>query len=123
MAAKRRKKVMRPAGTVENAARVRVAELPEPVKNQRSQYGLLRDAQFFAGSVDGLLCGFGSGRSSSAAPKWNKAVGSATSQKWKFMMRGSLNPVPPGKRMILPALYLPFTALSKGQFKLLPFFP
>ncbi len=44
--------VLMHAGMIENAARVRVAELPEPVKNQRSQYGLPCGAQFFAGSAD-----------------------------------------------------------------------
>jgi hypothetical protein len=50
-------KAMMHAGTIENAARVRVAELPEPVKNQRSQHGLPRRAQFFAGSADVSLRG------------------------------------------------------------------
>jgi uncharacterized Zn-binding protein involved in type VI secretion len=44
--------VLMHAGMIENAARVRVAELPEPVKNQRSQPGLPCGAQFFAGSAD-----------------------------------------------------------------------
>ncbi|OYW19434.1 MAG: hypothetical protein B7Z55_08840 [Planctomycetales bacterium 12-60-4] len=44
--------VMMQAGIPENAARGRVAELPEPVKNQRSQYGLPCGAQFFAGSAE-----------------------------------------------------------------------
>lgn len=44
--------VLMHAGMIENAARVRVAELPEPVKNQRSQHGLAGGAQFFAGSAD-----------------------------------------------------------------------
>jgi len=44
--------VLMHAGMIENVARVRVAELPEPVKNQRSQPGLAGGAQFFAGSAD-----------------------------------------------------------------------
>ena len=48
-------KVMMHAGMFENAACVRVAELPEPVKNQRSQYGLPCRAQFFDGSSGVLL--------------------------------------------------------------------
>ena len=46
------------ADMIEGAARVRVAELPEPVKNQRSQPGLPCGAQFFAGSADVSIRGF-----------------------------------------------------------------
>jgi len=49
------------AGVIENAACVRVAELPEPVKNQRSQHGLPCGARFFAGSADVSLGSIGSG--------------------------------------------------------------
>jgi hypothetical protein len=44
--------VLMHAGMIENAARGCVTELPEPVKNQRSQHGLPCGAQFFAGSAD-----------------------------------------------------------------------
>ncbi|MCF7788196.1 MAG: hypothetical protein K9N47_18885 [Prosthecobacter sp.] len=69
-----RMKVMMHADMIENAACVRVAELPEPVKNQRSQHGLPCRAQFFAGSVDVSL------RSIDAASEGNTALGRALSQ-------------------------------------------
>ncbi len=73
------------AGMTENAARIRVAELPEPVKNQRSQPGLPCRAQFFAGSADVSIRGFAASALGGRPSRWR-----STFSKGKFVMRASI---------------------------------